>query len=141
AQLLGRAAQRRIEGVGDRVQLAGAYPGLGQAPLRRQFRQLPGRERHRSLAVLAPGEPLLLGGGGHLAIQDERDRRIVKDRVDTQYPHDLPIPQIDRANPRVRSVAWNAEAASTGPGSTRRWSTRSAACSRAVREVGGSRSG
>src|SRR5204863_8072295 len=105
------------------------------------LRQLPGGERYRALAVLAPGEPLLLRSGSHLAVEDERHRRIVKDRVDSEYPHELPVPQIDRANPGVPSQAWIVEAVSTGPGWTRRWNTKCAACTRDSRAATGWRSG
>ena len=42
-----------------------ADPRLAQAIVDRVERQLPGRERHRALAVLDAGESLLLGRGDH----------------------------------------------------------------------------
>jgi hypothetical protein len=41
-----------------------------QTPPRRELGELPGGERDRTLAVLAPGEPLLLGGSDRLAVDD-----------------------------------------------------------------------
>ncbi len=37
--------------------------------------------------VLAPGEPLLLGGRHYLAVDDQRRRQVVKDRIDSENPH------------------------------------------------------
>ena len=52
-----------------------------------RLRQLPGRERHRRLAVLAPREALLLGGRHDLAVDDERGGGVVEDGVDAQHLH------------------------------------------------------
>jgi hypothetical protein len=42
--------------------------------------------------VLAPGEALLLGGRRYRAVDDQRSRRVVKDRIDpsTRMLHPLP---------------------------------------------------
>ena len=83
----GRRGQGRVVGVGDRVQFLGGEAGLGQAPGRRPLGQLPGGERHRQLAVLAAGEPLLLGRGHDLAVDHQRGRRVVEHRVHTEHTH------------------------------------------------------
>ncbi len=79
--------ERRIVGVADRVDLAGADAAALEAPGDRLLGQLPGRERDRGLAVLAAAEALLLGGGDDLAVDDEGRGRIVEHRVDADDPH------------------------------------------------------
>ena len=39
------------------------------------------------LAVLAPAEPLLLGGRDHPAVDDQRRGRVVEQRIDAEYAH------------------------------------------------------
>jgi ABC-type nitrate/sulfonate/bicarbonate transport system permease component len=68
-------------------EMIASQPGLGQAPAHRQFRQFPRRERHRSLAVLTPAEPLLLSCGDDLPVDHKGCRRVVKDGIDTQHAH------------------------------------------------------
>src|SRR3712207_8516982 len=85
--LLRRGHQRGVEGVGDRVELLGADAGLPQTPRRGQLGQLPGAPRQRTLAVLAPAEPLLLCRGHDPAVDDQGRRRVVADRVDAQDLH------------------------------------------------------
>jgi hypothetical protein len=80
-------AQARVERVRHRVQIAGGEAGRLQAPGGRQLGQLPRGERDRPLAVLAPAEPFLLRGRDHLTVNDQRRRRIMEDRVDTQNSH------------------------------------------------------
>ena len=66
-------------------------PGVSPASARHQphrlLGQLPGRERHRRLAVLAPAEALLLGRRDDRAVHDERGGRVVEDRVDAEHSH------------------------------------------------------
>ena len=83
----GRRGQGRVVGVGDRVQVVGGQASLGQAPGGRLLGQLPGGERHRQLAVLAPGEALLLGRGHHLAVDHQGRGRVVEDSVHTKDTH------------------------------------------------------
>ena len=85
--LLGRAHQARVIGKADQVDLGGTDPAFREAPAGGGERLLPGGERHRPLAVLAPGEALLLGGRRHRAVDDQRSRRVVKDRIDPQHAH------------------------------------------------------
>ena len=70
--------------VRDRVEVGRLEPRLGQAERHRLLGQLPGRERHGRLAVLAAREALLLGGGDDLAVDDERGGRIVEDGIDSE---------------------------------------------------------
>jgi hypothetical protein len=76
-----------VVGVRDRVELRRREPGPGQAPGRGAFRKLPGREGGRRLAVLATAEPLLLGGGHDLPVDNQRGRGIVEDRVHSEDAH------------------------------------------------------
>ena len=82
-----RRGQGGVVGVGDRVQVLGGQSGLGQAPGGRPLGQLPGGEWHRRLAVLAPGEALLLGRGHHLAVDHQGGGRVVEHRVHTKDTH------------------------------------------------------
>jgi hypothetical protein len=84
AGLLLGADQRRVVGVGDGVELARLEPRLAQAPAGGELGQLPGREGDRRLAVLAPAQPLLFGGGDDLAVEDEGCRAVVEDGVDPE---------------------------------------------------------
>ena len=83
----GRQCQLRVEGVRNRVEVGRLDPGRLEAPARRLLRQLPGRERHGALAVLAPAEPLLLGGGDGPPVDDERRSRVVEQGVDPEDAH------------------------------------------------------
>ena len=85
--LLRRPHQRGVEGVGDRVEVLGRQARPRPAPGGGELGQLPGAPRQRPLAVLAPAEPLLLGGGHDLAVDDQRRRRVVVDGVDAQDLH------------------------------------------------------
>ncbi len=87
AQLLGRPGEVGVVGVGDGVDVGDVQAGGAQAPARGQLGQLPGGERHRTLAVLAPGEPLLLRGGNRLAVDDQRGSGIVEQGVDAEDLH------------------------------------------------------
>src|SRR5207302_7440983 len=69
------------------VDIRGRQAGLAQAPAGGLGRLLPGRERHRPLAVLAAAETLLFGGGHHHAVDHERGRRIVEDGVNAEHTH------------------------------------------------------
>ena len=64
----------------------------------RQLRQLPGRERHRPLAVLAPAEALLLGGGNDLAVHHQGGGRVVEQGVDAENTHEPHLPSRRRFN-------------------------------------------
>ena len=55
--------ERRVVGIGDGVEVARLRADVGEAPAGRFGRQLPGRERHGRLPVLAPAEALFLGRG------------------------------------------------------------------------------
>jgi hypothetical protein len=85
-----RPRQARVEGVGDGIEVFWAQSGLVEAPAGGEVGQLPRRERHRPLAVLAAAEALLLGRRDDLAVDDQRRRRIVEDRVDTEDSHAVP---------------------------------------------------
>ena len=91
-ELVGGPALGRVVGVGHRVQVFRPQPSLLQAPGGRQLRQLPGRERHRPLAVLAPAEPFLLRGSHDPPVHDQRGRGVVEDRVDSEHPHQAGTP-------------------------------------------------
>src|SRR5215212_367399 len=79
----GLSSEVRVVGVGDGVEVGGYETGVFQAPRRGLLRYLPGRKWHGLLAVLAPAEPLLLGGGDRHAVDDEGGSEIVEDGVDT----------------------------------------------------------
>ena len=64
-------------------------PRLRRGSSGRRLGQLPRRERHGRPCRACDGEPLLLGGGDHLAVDDERGRRIVEHSVDPQHPQRL----------------------------------------------------
>jgi hypothetical protein len=85
-------AEVRIEGVCDGVQRRRVNAGRPKAPLRRLLGQFPCGEGHRSLAVFAAAEPLFLGRRHNLAVDQQRGRRVVKNRVYTQYSHRGAIP-------------------------------------------------
>jgi len=87
AQVLGRPGQRGVERVRHDVDVGRAQPTFGQAPGRGLLGQLPGRERDRALAVLAPAEPFFLGRRDNLAVDHEGRRGIVINRVDTEHTH------------------------------------------------------
>ena len=102
-----RRGQGRVVGVGDGVQVVGGQSSLGEAPGGRPLGQLPGGERHRRLAVLAPGEPLLLGGGHHLAVDHQGRGRVVEDSVHTEDTHLVILCTIVQAGV-PRDPAWPA---------------------------------
>ncbi len=89
-----------VVGVGHRVQVAGLQAGFGQAPGHGLVGQLPGGEGHRPFAVLAAAEPLLFGRCDDPSVDDQRRRRVVEDRVDTQNLHFGPP-----SRPRARGFA------------------------------------
>jgi hypothetical protein len=82
-----RGYQRGVVGVGDGVEVLGGEPGGGEAPGRGGLGDLPRRERHGLLAMLAPAEALLFGGGHGYAVNDDGGGGIVEDRVHTEDPH------------------------------------------------------
>jgi hypothetical protein len=84
----GVAAQGRVEGVGDGVQVGRVKPGRRQAPGGRQLGKFPRREGDRALAVFASAEAFLLGGGHDSPVHHQRRRRVVEDRVDSENLHD-----------------------------------------------------
>lgn len=69
--------ERGVVGVRDRVEVGGREAGVPEAPPRGVLGQLPGRERHARLPVLAPGEALLLRGGDDRPVGHERRGRVV----------------------------------------------------------------
>ena len=77
----------RVERVGDMVDVGELDRRLAQAVVDGVKGQLPGRKRHRPLAVLDPGEPLLFGRGDHLAVLDQARRRVVERGIDAQRVH------------------------------------------------------
>src|SRR5690606_17427601 len=79
--------ERRVERVGDVVYLGQVDPGLAQAVVDGVEGQFPGGERDRTLAVLDPGEALLLRGGNHPAVRDQAGSRVVVDGVDAERVH------------------------------------------------------
>jgi dTDP-glucose 4,6-dehydratase len=90
-QALGRLGERRVEAVGDGVEVRRRDPARLQAPAHRLLRQLPRRERHGPLGVLAAREPLLLGGGDDPAVDDEGGGRVVEDGVDPEDAHGVTL--------------------------------------------------
>ncbi|GAB7044177.1 hypothetical protein JCM9533A_80280 [Catenuloplanes niger JCM 9533] len=61
--------------------------------------------------MLAPAEPLLLGGGDHTAVDDQRGGRIMEDRIDSQDSHEGRIPYKCRS---IRKITDFSEIPSTG---------------------------
>jgi hypothetical protein len=59
-----------------------------EAPARGELGELPRREGDRILSVLAAVEAFLFGSSDADAVHDEGRRRVVKDRVDAENPHD-----------------------------------------------------
>ena len=80
----GLRGQRRVIRVGDRVDVRRGQSRVVQAERDRLLRQLPGGEGDRCLAVLAPCEALLLGGGDGLAPHHESGGGVVEDGVDPE---------------------------------------------------------
>ena len=76
--------ERGVVGVGDGGDLVGRDPGLAQAPAGGLLGQLPGAVRHRPLAMLAPAEALLLGGGHDLAVDHQGRRGVVKHSIEAE---------------------------------------------------------
>ncbi len=76
--------QERIIRVGDVIHVGQGDPGLPQAVVDRMERQLPRRERHRPLGVLAVREPLFLRGRDDDAVTDQAGGRIVIGGVDSR---------------------------------------------------------
>jgi hypothetical protein len=77
----------RVVGVCDRVDLGGLDPSSLQAKASSPPWDLPGAERHRFLAVLAPGKALLLGCSDYFAVYDEGGGGVMKDSVDSEDQH------------------------------------------------------
>ena len=83
--------------VTNRVEIFGPQARLRQAPRGGLVGLFPSRKRHRSFAVLASAEPLLLGSGHDIAVDDYGRRGIVKYGVDAEHPHVVALPPaIDR---------------------------------------------
>src|SRR3954467_6755826 len=127
-ELLGGPRESRVVGVGDRVQVRGLETGLREAPARRQLRQLPGGERHRAVAVLSPGEALLLSGCHHPTVDDERDRGVVEQRVDAEHAHGAP-PRVGCPLVTVRAAGQTASPVRSGSTTARGY--EGIGCSRA----------
>src|SRR5690606_35435414 len=68
------------------VEVPGFEPALRQAPGGGLLRHLPGGEGHGDLAVLAPAEALLFGGGHDVPVDDQSGRRVVEHAVDPEHP-------------------------------------------------------
>ena len=68
----------------DRFELVRTQTAALKAEAHRLLGQLPRREGHGRLAVLAAREALLLGGGHRLPVDDEGGGGIVEDGVDAE---------------------------------------------------------
>src|SRR4051794_16075937 len=79
-----RRRQRGIVGVADGVDVVGPQAGVAQAPRDGLLGQLPGREGHAGLAVLAPAEALLLGGRDDATVDHDGGGGVVEDGVDAE---------------------------------------------------------
>jgi len=88
-----RCQQVRVEGIGNVIDVAQGAARLRQAVINGVIRQLPGRERHGTLAVFYTGEALFLGGSQHDAVAHQRGRAVVERRVDSQCVHKPPWPR------------------------------------------------
>lgn len=88
SHLVGWLGQRRVERIADHIQVLRPQARELQATPHRQFRHFPRGEGHRALTVLAPAEPLLLGGCDDPAVDHERGGRVVEERVHSQYTHE-----------------------------------------------------
>jgi hypothetical protein len=80
----GRFEQPGVVRIGDGVEIGGVDAGVVEAPRRRRGRDLPRRERHGFLAVLASAETLLFGSRDDLPVDDERRGRVVEHGVDPE---------------------------------------------------------
>ena len=85
-----RAAQLRIEGVGDVIDVVGGEPGMFQAPADRALGKLMRIVEMRFLGVLDAVEALLLDGGDELAVDQQRRRGLMIHRVDSENVHRVP---------------------------------------------------
>src|SRR5947209_1505523 len=77
----------RIIRVRDMVHVGQRDPSLGQAVVDRMERQLPRRERHRPLGMLAVREPLFLRGGDDDSVSHEARGGIMIDGIDPKSEH------------------------------------------------------
>ena len=98
------SGQRRVVRVRDGFEIASRDPCLLQAEGDRLLGQFPGRERDRSLAVLAPREALLLGGGDDLTVHHEGGGRVVEDGVDAENAGHGPAPSPRSASSETARV-------------------------------------
>src|SRR6266542_1956584 len=104
AQGVGGSPERGIERVRHGVQAVRVEPRRFQAPGRGPLGQLPRRERHGPLAVLAPAEPFLLRGRHHAPVDHQGGRRIVEYRIDPEHAHAGVVPRARPANRRAARV-------------------------------------
>src|ERR1700761_8768597 len=86
-----RAAQLRIEGIGDVVDVTGGKAGMFQAPADRALGKLMRIVVMRFLGVLDAVEALLLDGCDQLAVDQERRRGLMVHRVDSKNVHRVPL--------------------------------------------------
>jgi hypothetical protein len=129
----GLGGEPGVVGVRDGVEVCGREAARGQAEPHGLLGQLPGRERHRRLAVLAPREALLFRRRHRPTVDDEGRGGVVEDRVDAEDLHQrrglsekrfssneavpggvtdvtaIPKPAWLRSNSRVRSPSGPAE--------------------------------
>lgn len=111
----------RIVGISHVIDLRELDTGLGQAEVDCIERQLPGREWHRSLAVLHFGETFLFRRREHFTVGDQAGRTVVKCRIDAEGVHRSGR-QLERGRgrPRKRLAARSAQQFEGGAGHRRR---------------------
>src|ERR1051326_8194624 len=84
------AAQFRIEGIGDVVDIIGGEPRMFQAPADGALGKLMRIVEMRFLGMLDAIEALLLNGTDQLAVDEQRSRGLMIHRVDTENVHRVP---------------------------------------------------
>src|ERR1700759_1660549 len=89
--------QFRIEGVGDVIDVVGVEPGMFQTPATRALGKLMRVVEMRFLGMLEAVETLFLDGGHQLSVDEQRVRRLVIPRVDTENVHRVPSPLLRTA--------------------------------------------
>src|SRR5262249_54821932 len=85
-----RAPQLRVEREGDVVDIVCGEAGVFEAVADRPLGKLMRVVEVRLLAVLDAVEPLFLDGRDKLAVDEQRSRRLVIDRIDSKNIHRPP---------------------------------------------------